>query len=110
MSLRRGPIEQAEVAINDARARLHALGALGEIDGQLKAGEHVLTGSTEIVEAIKERHGFGCTISARTLSTCASCSTSGEGRGNVGEKRNGPGDRSPRPLLKSAGSRFRDPA
>lgn len=62
MSLRRGAIEQAKVAINDARARLLALGAIAEIDGQLKAGEHVLTGSTEIVEAIKERHGFGCTI------------------------------------------------
>jgi len=49
-------------------------------------------------------------LSARTLSTRASCSPSVEGRGNAGEKRNGPGDRSPRPLLKSAGSRFRDPA
>ena len=49
-------------------------------------------------------------LSARTLSTCGSCSRSVEGRGNVGEKRNGVGDRCPRPLLKSAGSRFRDPA
>jgi hypothetical protein len=43
-------------------------------------------------------------LSARTLSTRAWCTPSAEGRGNVGEKRNGPGDRSPRPLLKSAGS------
>jgi len=59
-----------------------------------------------------KRFGFQppLTLSARTLSTRASCSPSVEGRGNVGEKRNGPGDRSPRPLLKSAGSRFRDPA
>lgn len=47
-------------------------------------------------------------LSARTLSTRASCSRSVEGRGNVGEKRNGPGDRSPRPLFTVAAREVRE--
>jgi hypothetical protein len=47
-------------------------------------------------------------LSARTLSRRAWCSRSVEGRGNVGEKRNGPGDRSPRPLFTNASREVRE--
>jgi glyoxylase-like metal-dependent hydrolase (beta-lactamase superfamily II) len=50
------------------------------------------------------------TLSARSPSRRARRSPTRKPAGNQGRKGNGPGDRSPRPLLKGAGSRFRDPA
>ena len=49
-------------------------------------------------------------LSARTPSRRARRSPTRKPAGNQGRKGNGPGDRSQGPLLKGAGSRFRDPA
>jgi len=49
-------------------------------------------------------------LSARSPSRRTRCSPTRKPAGNQGRKGNGPGDRSQGPLLKGAGSRFRDPA
>lgn len=77
-------------------------------DGE-KASVAELELLVEAARVADDGHGLAA-FSARTLSTRACCSPSVEGRGIVGEKRNGPGDRPPRAVLERAGSRFRDPA
>ena len=58
----KGAIELADIAVSDALSRISEMGNVDIVNGELTAGGQVLNGSTALVDAIKARHGFGCTI------------------------------------------------
>ena len=57
-----GALELADAAVSDTLARLEAMGDVEIVDGKLTAGGVILNDSTALVDAVKEQHGFGCTI------------------------------------------------
>jgi PAS domain S-box-containing protein len=57
-----GALELADAAVSDTLARLEAMGDVEIVAGKLTAGGVTLNDSTALVDAVKEQHGFGCTI------------------------------------------------
>jgi PAS domain S-box-containing protein len=58
----RGAVEQADAAVAYAQTLLDAYGAVDNVDGVVKAGDVTLNDHTELVDAVKDKYGFGCTI------------------------------------------------
>ena len=58
----RDAVKQVDAALAYAQTLLDAYGAVEVVDGAVKAGDVTLNDNTELVDAVKHKHGFGCTI------------------------------------------------
>jgi signal transduction histidine kinase len=68
----------AETALELIRTELACRGPIALRGGELYAGDHRLNGDTEIVEAVRARTGYGCTIFQGNMRVATTASAAGE--------------------------------
>ncbi len=86
MRVQSDAVGQADAAASYALTLVQAWGPVELVGGELRAGDVTLNGDTELVDAVKDRFGFGCTIFQGNVRVGTTAVAAGGRRARAGDR------------------------